>query len=373
LFLDMFSLTSKKNHIIDIAPKDANDKVPIPQRTTYEMAFRHYLDICTIITRQTIRKLSDFTTSDVLHTELLELANDKARFATTVTRRQVTISQLLARLAGNHSASVAINAPFSLILELIPKLKPRHYSISSSALRSRKIISITAVVVLKQDPVSEISFCGVSTGYLSALKIAQEASSSPSTHNLHSTRLAKSSVSTAPRSLIHVRRSKFRPPFDPSTPIIMIGPGTGIAPFRAFVQERATQHAQGRSIGRTLLFYGCRNSSEDFLYKDEWRDLIEHSKVGEGVFDMHTAFSREPGRPRQYVQDLLGESQRANEIRWLVHEQGARVYVCGNAARMAKDVARVVGGVLVDSYRDESGPEMIAQLKKEGRWCEDVW
>lgn len=118
-----------------------------------------------------------------------------------------------------------------------------------------------------------------------------------------------------------------------------------------------------------MLFYGCRSSSEDFLYKQEWEDLLEHEKLGKGVFQMRTAFSRENGRPKQYVQDLIVEEETAAEIRSLVLEQNARVYVCGNAARMVKDVAKVMGCILAG----KDGSKFVQQLKKEGKWCEDVW
>lgn len=365
LFLKAFNLASKGAHVVEVDPSDPMTKMPIPSRTTYETIVRHHLDIGGVVGRQDVRRLSEYATSPLLRTRLLELTDDKSRFSSLVTAKQLTISQLLSRMSTNLKIDAVINAPFSLILETIPKLKPRHYSISSSSLTSRKTISITAVVASKEDPENQISFRGVSTGYLSALKADRE-NTGVSTHTL---KLPRQPSQSTPRPLINVRRSKFRPPFDPSMPVIMIGPGTGVAPFRAFVHDRAYQHSQGRRIGKTMLFYGCRSSTEDFLYKQEWEDLLEHEKLGKGVFQMHTAFSREKGRPKQYVQDLIVEDEMAAKIRSLVLEQDARVYVCGDAARMAKDVAKVMGGIL--SGKD--GFEFVQQLKKEGRWCEDVW
>lgn len=367
LFLDMFNLSSKRNYTIEITSTDPSNKVPIPARTTYETVLRHYLDICAPVTRQDLQKLSDFATSEELRTSLSNLATDKTRFAIEVTSRQLTISQLLAHLCANSNTIPAINVPFSLILETIPKLRPRHYSISSSSLTSRKTISITVVNNAIQDLKNNISFTGVSTSYLSALKNARDSSDQKSqTHTLHLPKISNSTSDPSLHPLIHIRRSKFRPPFTPSTPIIMIGPGTGIAPFRAFIHERAHQFSQGRTIGRTILFYGCRSPTQDYLYKEDWEDLTARNALGEGVFSIYTAFSREKGQPKRYVQDLIAEEERADEIRRLIGEEGARVYVCGNAGRMARDIARVMGEIL-------GGGEVVAGLKREGRWCEDVW
>lgn len=365
MFLKVFSLSAKKGYIINVDSVDPSNSSPVPVPTTYEVAVRHYLDICTVVTRQMLQKLLDFTVSDAIRFRLLQLAEKKSRFITEVTAKQLTISQLLHGISAETGTVAAIDAPFSLILELMPRLRPRHYSISSSSLVARKSISITAVIDSKENPTQGVSFKGVSTGYLSALNNARKDATELS-HILQDAGKPGDEV----RPLIHVRRSKFRPPFDPSTPIVMIGPGTGVAPFRAFVQERVYQYAQGRNIGRTILFYGCRDSAQDYLYREEWEYLKQEDRLGNGKFDIYTAFSREPGRPRQYVQDLIMEDQRAGEIQDLVHTKRAVIYICGNAARMAKDVTKAMGQVLTNTA---GVPDIVTQLKKEGRWYEDVW
>ncbi len=96
---------------------------------------------------------------------------------------------------------------------------------------------------------------------------------------------------------MYVRRSQFRLPNRPQTPVIMIGPGTGLAPFRGFIQERAWQKEQGKPVGETHLFFGCRNEAVDFIYREELEKY-----VADGVLTLHTAFSRDQAQKvREHV------------------------------------------------------------------------
>ena len=186
----------------------------------------------------------------------------------------MTLARLLSTLGDKRHFG---DVPFPLIIEDIAKLKPRFYSISSSSLCPGRRVSITAVVDSIYSQVDNIDFKGINTNYLLALKnkfcASQQQPASEQgltlvmpTHQVDGPR----GKFSHPTALIHVRRSKFRLPRQTNTPVIMIGPGTGIAPFRAFVQERAIAAESGLKVGRTMLFYGCRRRNEDFLYRDEW-------------------------------------------------------------------------------------------------------
>jgi len=118
----------------------------------------------------------------------------------------------------------------------------------------------------------------------------------------------------------------FRLPTDLSKPVIMIGPGTGVAPFRAFLQERQATGAQGKN----WLFFGEQSRAQSYFYEDEWADLIKAGTLTR----LDTAFSRDQEQ-KIYVQHRMIE-QGAELYRWL--EEGAHFYVCGDASRMAKDV-----------------------------------
>jgi sulfite reductase (NADPH) flavoprotein alpha-component len=149
----------------------------------------------------------------------------------------------------------------------------------------------------------------------------------------------------------------------PDRDIIMVGPGTGVAPFRAFVQERRATGARGRS----WLFFGDRRFTHDFLYQLEWQDALK-----EGVLTrMDVAFSRD--QPRKiYVQDRMWERRRAL-IDWL--EGGAFFYVCGDAKAMAKDVRRTLVRAFADvkAIDIEAAEEAVSALERERRYLQDVY
>ena len=163
---------------------------------------------------------------------------------------------------------------------------------------------------------------------------------------------------------VYVHRNKnFRLPEDDSTSVIMVGPGTGIAPFRAFVEERAGRGADGDS----WLFFGDQRYSFDFLYQLEWQD---HLKEG-NLTRLDVAFSRDQPE-KVYVQDVM--RQRAEELyEWL--DKGAYFYVCGDAERMAKDVHEALIEIVSSqgNLSREEAEEFVNQLKKEKRYQRDVY
>jgi sulfite reductase (NADPH) flavoprotein alpha-component len=170
----------------------------------------------------------------------------------------------------------------------------------------------------------------------------------------------------APDSSLRVFVQKshgFRLPANPDTPIIMIGPGTGIAPFRAFLQERA---ALG-STGKAWLFFGDQRAAHDYLYQDELAEML-----GRGVLThLDTAFSRDQER-KIYVQDRLAE-RGAEVFEWI--ESGAHLYVCGDAKRMAADVDRALREILRyhGGMSEDAARAQLASLATAGRYLRDVY
>ncbi|MBA3313115.1 MAG: sulfite reductase subunit alpha [Planctomycetota bacterium] len=155
----------------------------------------------------------------------------------------------------------------------------------------------------------------------------------------------------------------FTVPSDPATPMIMIGPGTGIAPFRAFLEEREASGATGRN----WLFFGDRHEATDFLYRDQ----LEGWKATGLLTRMDLAFSRD-GDGKVYVQDRM--LQNGEELwRWL--EDGASVFVCGDAKRMAIDVDRTLRGIVAEhgGRSLEAAKEYVDALAKSGHYLRDVY
>ena len=163
---------------------------------------------------------------------------------------------------------------------------------------------------------------------------------------------------------IYVKPNRhFRLPEDKARPIIMIGAGTGVAPYRAFIEERVEQGAKGKS----WLVFGERNYTYDFLYQLEWQEYLESGALSR----IDVAFSRD--QPEKiYVQQRLWE-RRAELLDWV--ENGAHIYVCGDEKGMGRDVDVMLGRILAEAARgdDEAGRAKLKELAKAGRYQRDVY
>ena len=151
-------------------------------------------------------------------------------------------------------------------------------------------------------------------------------------------------------------------PEDPQRPVIMVGPGTGLAPFRGFLQERAARKARGQALGDAMLFFGCRHPEQDFIYADELKRF-----AADGIVDLHTAFSRAGGR-KAYVQDQIREQ---GEAVWKLLQAGAHVYVCGDGSRMEPDVRRTLSDIAREHGEDSEA--WMEKMLSSQRYVLDVW
>jgi NADPH-ferrihemoprotein reductase len=148
----------------------------------------------------------------------------------------------------------------------------------------------------------------------------------------------------------------------------MVAAGTGIAPFRAFLSERCQVLKIGKEVGQMILFFGCRNPNEDYIYQEELEEM--QAALGDRL-RVVTAFSRLEGTPRQYVQDRIAEL--GDDVTRLIDE-GGNFYVCGRAG-MAREVEKVVGKTMkgVKGWSEDEVNAWSKTIKKKNKWQEDVW
>ena len=223
-------------------------------------------------------------------------------------------------------------------IELLRKLMPRLYSISSAPSKYPDEIHLTVAVVRYETNGRPRE--GVCSSYLSERARLNE-----------------------PDVPVFVADSHFGLPADDNVPVIMVGPGTGVAPFRSFVMDRATRGAKGKN----WLFFGDQRKDSDFLYADEWADYLQSGVLTR----LDLAFSRDQAA-KIYVQDRMREN--AVELwRWL--QAGAYFYVCGDAKRMAKDVDAALHAIVAEQggLTPEAAVDWVKQFKKDGRYQRDVY
>ncbi|OTA96095.1 hypothetical protein M434DRAFT_19856 [Hypoxylon sp. CO27-5] len=365
LFLGILGLEDKRDTVISVKALEPTAKVPFPTPTTYDAIVRYHLEICAPVSRQFLGTLAAFAPDESIKAEMAKLGSDRDYFQDKISKNHYNIARTLSVVSEGKKWT---NVPFSAFIEGLTKLQPRYYSISSSSLVQPKKISVTAVVENQLIPGRADPFKGVATNYLLALKQKQNGDPNPEpfglTYEIHGPRNKYDGIHVP----VHVRHSNFKLPSDPSKPIILIGPGTGVAPFRGFVQERAKQAESGENVGRTLLFFGCRKRNEDFMYESEWE---EYKKALGDKFELITAFSRE-GPKKVYVQHRLKE--RAQEVNELL-EKKAYLYVCGDAANMAREVNTVLAQIIAEQrgISESKAEEIVKNMRAANQYQEDVW
>ncbi|KAG4440663.1 hypothetical protein IFR05_003861 [Cadophora sp. M221] len=364
-FLNVLDLKSKADSVISVKALDPTAKVPFPTPTTYDAIVRYHMEICAPVSRQFIATLAPFAPTEAAKTEMAKLGSDKDYFHQKISNKYFNIAQALSSVCSTEPWTAI---PFSAFIEGVNKVQPRYYSISSSSLVQKTKISITAVVESLQVPGRDDALKGVTTNYLLALKQKQHGDPNPDPHGLTYNITGPRNKYDGVHVPVHVRHSNFKLPSDPSKPIIMVGPGTGVAPFRGFVQERAAQAKAGENVGKTILFFGCRKQTEDFLYSSEWTEYKE--ALGD-KFSLITAFSRE-GPKKVYVQHRLQE--HAKEVNELLLQK-AYFYVCGDAANMAREVNTVLGKIMAEQrgIPESKAEEIVKGMRSANQYQEDVW
>ena len=261
--------------------------------------------------------------------ELLALAADKEQSQQLAASAQVV--DVLTRFPTTLSAEQ--------LTQLLRPLTPRLYSIASSQAEVEEEVHLTVGVVRYPQADGTVRSGGASSF------------------------LADRLADGAPVRVFVEHNDNFRLPADGNTPVIMVGPGTGIAPFRAFIQQRDADGASGKN----WLIFGNPHFTQDFLYQVEWQKYVKSGLLSK----IDLAFSRDQAH-KIYVQDRIRE-QGAELYQWL--EQGAHFYVCGDGNRMARDVQEALIEVIAQhgNMDREAAEEYLNELRRAKRYQRDVY
>lgn len=322
-------------------PDDNPDGLPEPPEgpMTLEFALARYADLLATPSKAALKALAAFAVDAKEAERLRELSSIKGRDAY---RDYIVLPKrsLLEILQEFPSVKPTLGAFFGSIA---PRLQPRFYSISSSPALHPRSVHITCAVVKDKMPTGRIH------------------------HGIASSWLAKAKVGD--RVLVFLRSSTFKLPKDPTVPIIMVGPGTGLAPFRGFIQERASMVSRGSALGDGVLYFGCRNRDHDYIYQEELEGAVKNGALS----TLFTAFSRQ-GAQKDYVQHHI--AQNGSDVWKILGPEGkGYLYVCGDAKRMAKDVNNTLVELVAGEMKCSTGTAeaQVKSLLDSGRYLKDVW
>lgn len=422
------------------ALESGTKKFPFPSPCTYRAALTYYLDIQSLPKMHILNALARFAQDEGERQHLKDLSSRKHRdmYHSYIVESGRTLREVLEEhpsilmttdeypsvSPGDSTPSLTVGDLF----ELLPRLQPRYYSISSSPRLHPRLIHVTATIGRYRTKLGRVGG-GVCTTYLDKLCRTDYAHREIGS--------VKTSTQSPRRVGIFVRTSTFRLPRNPLANVLMIGPGTGLAPFRGFMQERSwNYHSKWSSLvskqpdkieesladthiedqpgsiiisrsqvpgiayesntpktvqGQTTLVFGCRSREHDSLYANELcaymnSDATKVFKINgqetlkdifqeAGITTIACAFSRETGS-KVYVQTLLQSNATLRRMLYdHITSKIGHVYVCGDAKNMARDVHQLMVQVVMSENKctDVEAAVVLKTMKDAGRYQEDVW
>ncbi|XP_022086266.1 nitric oxide synthase, brain-like isoform X2 [Acanthaster planci] len=316
------------------------DRIPL---CSLRGALEQYLDITIAPSPNFLRQLAAMATAQKEKTTLELLSKDTRSYE----EWKFDLSPNLAEVLEEFPSA---RPPASFLLTELPLLKPRFYSISSSTrMYPGEIHATVAVVNYRTRGGDGPLHHGVCSSWLNTIKIGRE---------------IPAFIRTAPN---------FHLPEERSDPLIMVGPGTGIAPFRSFWQQRQIDMRMAKDVGRDnfgamTLVFGCRQSTLDDLYRSETSEVVKEGALKEVL----TALSREKGKPKTYVQHILKE--RGKEVFKLISENKGHFYVCGDVS-MAADVCNTLEQIASEhgNMTAEEAKNYVISMRDQNRYHEDIF
>lgn len=330
----------------------------IPEKCSLQFILTWCLEIRAIPKKAFLRALVDWTSDGTEKRRLQELCSRQgaADYSRFVRDAGACLLDLLL-------AFPSCQPPLSLLLEHLPKLQPRPYSCASSSLsQPGKLRFIFNVVEFSSGTLGAVRR-GVCTGWLASLVA--------SVLQADGGKAPAAQISISPRT-----SNSFHLPSDPSAPVMMVGPGTGIAPFIGFLQHREKLQEQhpDRRFGAMWLFFGCRHQDRDYLFREELhhfhrRGILTHLEV---CFSRDTPAVGEEA-PVKYVHDSL--RLHSQQVAGLLLRERGHIYVCGDAKNMAKDVNDTLAEIISKEVGVDKLEAMktLAALKEEKRYLQDIW
>ncbi|KZL83552.1 cytochrome p450 [Colletotrichum incanum] len=286
-----------------------------------------YVELCQTASKRNVSTLSQFVKDEELRHKLQYLATDG--YDTEIKNKRLSVLDI-----AEQFPSLAI--PFNHFLLMLPPMRVRQYSISSSPLVDPSVATLTYGVLDEPALSGQGRHVGVTSSYLSSLTAGDRL-----------------------QIAIRVAQGGFKLPVDmDKTPLLCVAAGTGLAPFRAFVQERAILLSNGRQLAPAILFFGCRDPSADDLYRDEF-DKWEAA----GAVTVYRAYSHKPDASSgcKYVQDRIWQER---EMLYGLWDQGARVYVCGSN-RVAEGVKDIILKAAKEKSEIDDGKPMTDEELEE--------
>lgn len=327
---------------------------------TVREAFSRGCDLTSIPKKSMLRMLAEHASNPSEQEKLLWLCSREGKdaYKSEIMEKRPNFLDIL-------KAFASCKPPLGTLLEGLPPLPPRMYSVSCSPLEYQKSVHVAFSVVDYETAYGKKE--GVATSWL---------------HRVLRPWLADNAEAGTPLGHENIcipifwrRGGDFKVPESLEKPWIMIGPGTGVAPFRGFLQERRFRIQNRKDevldsnfeVAPALLYFGCRHPDQDFLYQKE---LEEFDRDGT-LTDLHVAFSR-LNKEKTYVQHLM--ANHSSNLYELIVKKNGYVFVCGDGFSMAKDVHSTLLQILKEHGMDhEEATHMLADMMKQGRYVRDIW
>lgn len=306
----------------------------IPHNSTVRNLIKYYFDIQSVPKRSFFEFLWPFSENDLERSKLKEFASTEGQeelYEYCVLPKRSILEVLM---DFPHTIN---NIKFEYLLDMIPPIKPRSFSIASAVSQFPGEIHLIIGVVRYKTRMRKIRL-GLCSNYLA--------------------NLSQDSLEKENYIRFFLNRTSFKLPVEKQKPIIMVGPGLGIAPFRSFLQERIDCD----NLSRNYLYFGCRSYDADFYFKEELAQYVDSSKL-----DLKVAFSRE--QQKQYVQSLIKID--SNLIFDLISNKGAILYVAGNS-KLPEELRKLMTEIFKD-LGEESGEKIVSILENENRLQYDCW